>query len=141
MLPEGDPEANQRIMDQIWQRYLRSLPELSTRKRAIHRSKIPGFDRDALRVFASHMFHAAHQMGRLKYGLDLGDTLDEVKLDAKQVTGNKGTMLANELNKRHKWVMNPQGNKSAQIASSLAFSYYLAASPASALVNTLQTPM
>ena len=82
MLPE---DANKSaIMDAIWQRYLRSMPDLSIRKRKLHRKKTSGYADDALRVFANHMFHAAHQMARLKHGLELADIVDEAALAARE---------------------------------------------------------
>lgn len=53
----------------------------------------------------------------------------------------RGVTLSNELKKRHQWVMNPMGAKWSQAINSTAFIYYLAATPAAAIVNTLQTPM
>ena len=53
----------------------------------------------------------------------------------------QATQLSDELGKRHNWVMNPSGHWAAQMASTGAFRWFLAASPAAALVNTAQTPM
>ena len=130
------------IMDQIWQRYLESMPDLSARKRFIHRQGTAGFTGDALRVFSSHMFHSAHQVARLKYGLELqeltGQAMDQAKESDDQT---RGVTLANELSKRHEWVMNPTGSKVAQTMTSTAFVWFLAASPAAAAVNMTQTVM
>lgn len=134
--------ADPALMDAIWQRYLQSMPDLSTRKRFIHRKGVAGFDSDALRAFSSHMFHAAHQMARLKHGVDLQEMLDQTALQAKTADDpDKGMTLANELAQRHKWVMNPTGNALAQSLTSAMFVWYLAATPAAALVNLSQTPM
>lgn len=130
------------VMDQIWQRYLESMPDLSTRKRFIHRKGTSGFSKDALRVFSSHMFHAAHQMARLKYGLELQELVNKTVDQAKEADDQtKAMTLANELSKRHDWVMNPTGSKVAQTMTSTAFVWYLAASPGAALVNMTQTVM
>lgn len=130
------------VMDQIWQRYLESMPDLSTRKRFIHRKGTSGFSKDALRVFSSHMFHAAHQMARLKYGLELQELVNKTVDQAKEADDQtKAMTLANELSKRHDWVMNPTGSKVAQTMTSMAFVWYLAASPGAALVNMTQTVM
>lgn len=137
-----DANTASSVMDQIWQRYLTTMPDLSTRKKFIHRKGTAGFAEDALRAYSSHMFHAAHQMGRLKYGVELNEltnrTVEEAK-DAKDPT--KAMILANELKARHQWVMNPTGGKAAQVATTAAFVWYLAATPAAALVNLTQTPM
>ncbi len=138
----GGSGIDSTVMDQIWQRYLESMPDLSTRKRFIHRKGTAGFDQDAMRVFASHMFHAAHQMGRLKYGLELQELVNKTKDQANEADDQTRAMtLANELRLRHDWVMNPTGGKVAQIMTSAAFVWYLAASPASAIVNLTQTVM
>lgn len=130
------------VMDQIWQRYLESMPDLSTRKRFIHRKGTAGYSKDALRVFSSHMFHAAHQMARLKYGLELQELVNNTVDQAKEADDQTRAMtLANELSKRHDWVMNPTGSKVAQTMTSTAFVWYLAASPGAALVNMTQTVM
>src|SRR5690606_26957125 len=53
----------------------------------------------------------------------------------------RGMTLVNELKLRHKWVMNPTGSSIAQVATSMAFTWYLAGSASAALVNMSQTPM
>lgn len=130
------------VLDQIWQRYLTTMPDLSTRKRFIHRKGVAGFDTDALRAFSSHMFHAAHQMGRLKYGLELQELTNNAADQARKSDDvTRGMTLANELKLRHKWVMNPTGGRFAQTMTSTAFVWYLGATPAAAVVNLTQTPM
>lgn len=130
------------VLDQIWQRYLETMPDLSTRKKFIHRKGTAGFDEDALRSYAEHMFHAAHQMGRLKYGQELQELTNNAADQAKKAPDRSaGMTLANELKKRHEWVMNPTGSQLAQTMTSTAFVWFLGTSPASALVNISQTPM
>ncbi|MBD9539931.1 PLxRFG domain-containing protein [Ensifer sp. ENS04] len=130
------------IMDQIWQRYLESMPDLSTRKRFIHRKGTGGFSGDALRVFSSHMFHAAHQMARMKYGLELQELVDQTFDQAKEADDpTRAVTLANELSNRHEWVMNPTGGKVAQTMTSVAFVWFLAGSVSAAMVNMTQTFM
>lgn len=138
----GDADVSPEIMDQIWQRYLESMPDLSARKRFIHRKGTAGYAADALRTFSSHMFHAAHQMARTKFGLEMQELVDQTMDQAKTSDDQtRGVTLANELVKRHQWVMNPTGSKVAQTMTSAAFVWFLAASPASAIVNMAQTPM
>lgn len=138
----GDAGVNSEIMDAIWQRYLETMPDLSARKRFIHRKGIAGFDGDALRTFASNQFHAAHQMARLKFGLDLTELSNQAVDQAKKADDPvRGMQLANELTKRHAWVMNPTGSRAVQAVTSTMFTWYLAASPAAAIVNMSQTPM
>jgi hypothetical protein len=118
------------------------MPDLSTRKRFIHRKGTAGYNEDALRSFSSHMFHAAHQMARLKYSMELKELTNDVRKQAKQADDTIAAVaLSNELDRRHEWVMNPTGGKTAQTLTTGAFVYYLAATPAAALVNIAQTPV
>ncbi|MBO3760354.1 PLxRFG domain-containing protein [Ciceribacter sp. L1K22] len=138
----GGAGVDHAVMDMIWQRYLEAMPDLSARKRFIHRKGTAGYSGDALRVFSSHMFHASHQMARLKYGLELQELVDQSIDQAKEAKDQtKAMTLANELSKRHDWVMNPTGSSVAQTMTSAAFVWYLASSPAAAAVNMTQTVM
>jgi hypothetical protein len=144
MLANAPAPLRESILDQIWQRYLQEMPELSTRTRAIHRSKIEGHSDDAMRVFASHMFHAAHQMAKLKHGAEMQDIVEEMGLaarDAPESENKRAVQLYDEMVKRNEWVMNPVGAKWSQMAATAAFGYYLGTSPAAAFVNLAQTPM
>ncbi|GLQ09259.1 hypothetical protein GCM10007913_11910 [Devosia yakushimensis] len=138
----GEAGVDGDVMDMIWQRYLETMPDLSARKRFIHRKGVAGFDGDALRTFASNQFHAAHQLGKLKYGLELQELANQAVDQAKKADDPvRGMILANELKKRHDWVMNPTGSRAIQAVTSTMFVWYLAATPAAALVNLSQTPM
>ena len=70
------------VQDQIWQMYLRTLPELSARKAYIHRLGRLGFTHDALRAFSDHSFHGTHQMAKLRYGWELSEHLRNAEEDA-----------------------------------------------------------
>jgi hypothetical protein len=134
-----DAGVDQDVMDAIYQKWLQSMPDLSVRKRYIHRKGTYGFHQDALRSFASHMFHAGHQMGKLKYGIDLQEAVDQARDQARQTDDpTRAGQLVNELTRRHDWVMNPKGSKLAQKINSAAFVWYLAATPAAAVVNMTQ---
>ncbi|WP_316159633.1 PLxRFG domain-containing protein [Bradyrhizobium sp. SZCCHNRI3042] len=136
----GNAGVSEDVMDQVWQRYLEAMPDLSIRKSAIHRGGVAGFNTDAMRAFASHMFHSAHQMGRMKFGGDMLELVNQAVDQAKQAGNPISAMnVANELRKRHDWVMNPQSGSWAQTATTLGFLYFLGASPASAAVNLSQT--
>lgn len=138
----GNAGVDQDLMDMVYQRYLETLPELSMRKRYMHRKGTAGYDTDALRVFSSHMFHAAHQMAKLKYGLELQELVNTTFDQAEAADDQTRAMrLANEMASRHKWVMNPTGGSLAQTMTSTAFVWFLAASPAAAVLNLTQTFM
>ncbi len=130
------------VMDAVWQRYIATMPDLSKRKRFVHRKGMAGFQGDALKAFASAMFHGAHQMARLKYGMDLTETINNAADQARRADDpTRAGMLVNEMRKRHAWVMNPTGSRAAQAVTSAMFVWYLAASPASAIVNMTQPVM
>lgn len=133
------------VQDEIYQLYLRTLPDLSVRKNFIHRKKVKGYANDALRAFAAHMNHGAHQLARLENGRFLEAELDDLRKAAKDAANEDddaadriGRMF-NEMQKRHEWVMNPRDSALVQKVSAVNFMYYLGVSPAAALVNLSQT--
>ncbi len=132
------------VKDAIWQRYLQTLPDFSIRKGFIHRKGTHGFQKDALRAFGSRMFHMAHQIAKLKYGADLANTVDLMRDDIRNALAEDTTdadLMANEMERRVAWIMNPTSSNGAQKITSFAFLWNLAVSPAAAIVNWTQTPM
>ncbi len=85
-MTEGLGKEGQALADEIWQMYLRSLPEMSARTAFIHRIGRLGFTGDALRAYGYHMFHGTHQLGKLNYGFQLQGFLDNVDQEAKELT-------------------------------------------------------
>jgi hypothetical protein len=84
-----DPETGEKttqpgtaIQDEIWQLYLRSLPEMSARKAYIHRKGRLGFTHDALRAFGDNTFHSTHQLAKLKHGYELNRKLRDAGVEA-----------------------------------------------------------
>ncbi len=137
-----DQDMAKHIQDTIWQRYLSTMPDLSMRKKFIHRKGTAGFDEDALRGFSSAQFHSAHQNARLKYGMELQELLNDIDEQARAADDPiRGVQLANEMGKRHGFIMSPTGSRFAQIMTSTAFVWFLAVSPAAAIVNMSQTAM
>ncbi|MCE0495785.1 PLxRFG domain-containing protein [Vibrio salinus] len=126
------------LKDTIYQMYLQSLPSRSMRKQFMHRQKVKGWSNDALRALAENMMKGSYQLARLQYS----DELTKHVSDAIKVAGNSGdnqsSRYANELLKRHQWVMNPTHSKAAQKITSLGFLYMLGFSPAAAAINTTQ---
>jgi hypothetical protein len=82
----GDGPEIASVRDQIYQLYLRSLPDLSARKHFIHRKKTPGFGKDALRAFAVKGYHDAYQYARIKHAFDLRRTMEALSEDIKTAT-------------------------------------------------------
>ncbi len=89
--PEG-----QVIADEIWQTYLRSLPEMSARTAFIHRQGRLGFGNDALRAYGKHMFHGTHQLGKLNFSFQLQGYLDNVDQQATELT-SRADRIANSI--------------------------------------------
>lgn len=138
-LLKGIP-GTEETQDQVWQLFLERMPDISIRKNRIHRKGRAGFEEDALRAFASHMFHGAHQTAKLKYSMALEDLLDEAKRQVKNTRNpTRSGMVLEQANKSHQYVMNPTSNAISQIATQGAFIWYLAQSPAAALLNMAQT--
>ena len=89
-------EGNVSIADEIWQLYLRSLPEMSARKRDIHRVGRLGWTGDALRAYGHHMFHGTHQLGKLNFGFQLENHLDGIDKQAHELT-ERADRIKNDL--------------------------------------------
>ena len=85
-MTEGLGKEGQVLADEIWQMYLRSLPEMSSRTAFIHRVGRLGFTGDALRAYGHHMFHGTHQLGKLNYSFQLQGFLDNVDQEASELT-------------------------------------------------------
>ena len=136
----GDAGAGEAVMDAIWQRWLDTLPDMSVRRSRMHRKGTPGFDRDAFKAFGRQMFHGAHQLARLKFAQDMQQNLDDARREAANAEDpNRAGIIVNEMERRNDFVMNPTGSAWSQWATSAAFVYYLAVTPAAAAVNLTQT--
>ncbi len=128
------------VKDEVWQRYLETLPDFSVRKNRIHRTNREGFNADALRAFGNQMFHSSHQLARLAHSFDMEEALAQAREEAGQAADPvRAGLVVNELDKRHDFVMNPTGGPLVQKLSQAAFIYMLAASPKAAIVNLTQT--
>ncbi|MBQ1784622.1 MAG: PLxRFG domain-containing protein [Gammaproteobacteria bacterium] len=132
----GDQQRDA-LTDQIYQLYLRALPDRSLRKAFIHRRKTKGYSADAVRSLASNTVRHAYQVSRLEFQPTL-DALVQSVVDEAKTKGNQAAAIANELQKRHQWVMNPTNSKAANTLTSIGFVWMLGVSPAAALVNLTQ---
>lgn len=135
-----DSNVSREVRDQVWQRYLESLPDMSMRKHRIHRKGTMGFNTDALRAYAHTMFHAGHQMSRLKYGIDLQEHLDEMhkEVEASPDPVWSGAIEA-EARRTHDFIMNPIVATWAHRLTSFTFLWTMAFNVSSAIVNIEQT--
>ncbi|HET6631518.1 MAG TPA: PLxRFG domain-containing protein [Rhodanobacteraceae bacterium] len=143
--------VSEKTQDEVYQLFLRTLPEMSMRKHFIHRKKVPGYEADQLRAFAKNSFHGAHQLARLRYGHHMEATVESMRAridDARQGMGSFGELagddalradtLLHEIDKRHQWIMSPTDSQLANRLTSIGFIWFLGMSPASALVNLTQ---
>ena len=136
----ADADVSDELLDSIWQRWLETMPDQSIRTSKIHRKGRAGWNEDAFRAFGKHMFHGAHQLARLRYGVLLEEALDDARDEARRADNpNRAGALVNEMERRHEFTMNPTGSSVVASMSSLAFLWYLGASPAAAMVNISQT--
>ncbi|WP_166739058.1 PLxRFG domain-containing protein [Alkanindiges illinoisensis] len=135
------------LEDTLGQLYLSSLPDLSWAKHGIHRKGTAGFSQDARRAFAQHMFHGASYLAKLRYADLLASELDAMQKYSDQQKNNPdfdqptAQSVIDEMNVRHESLMNPKGHPLSSALTSLGFIYHLGLSPASAIVNLLQTPL
>jgi N12 class adenine-specific DNA methylase len=145
VLEAGNASAD--LQDAVSQLYLASLPDLSWAKHGIHRKGTPGFSQDARRAFAQNMFHGARYLAKLRYADRLQDQLMQMqehvneRAEDEDFDSVKAQQVVDEMVKRHETLMNPQTNPISTALTSVGFVFHLGLSPASALVNLLQTPM
>lgn len=136
------------LKDEFYQMYLRSLPDLSSRKHFLHRKGIPGFSMDALRGFAQLANSRANAIARLKHSDILSDSLMDMEralkragLDPSRVSEiNRAGALLGELQLSYEWMMNPTNATWANRLTSFGFLWHLT-NPSTALVNLTQVPI
>lgn len=131
-------EKKAQVKDHVYQMYLQALPSRSMRKQFIHRKKTKGWSNDALRAMASNLMKGAYQLSRMEYADELSKQVNEAKKAAEQSNDNQAGRYAEEMMKRHEWVMNPTHSAFAQKVTSLGFLWMLGVSPAAAAVNISQ---
>jgi hypothetical protein len=139
--------APEKVQDEVYQTFLRSLPEMSMRKHSIHRQATPGFSDDITRSFSKNAFHGAHQLARLRHAHVMQSIVDAMQASmdnyrqgeqSNALDVARGDALLGELKKRHDFIMSPTDTQLANMLNGLGFLWYLGASPASALVNLTQ---
>ncbi|WP_296284863.1 PLxRFG domain-containing protein, partial [uncultured Acinetobacter sp.] len=113
-----------------------------------HRKGTAGFSQDARRAFAQHMFSGANYLGKLRYGDQLAQQIDDMKKYSNEQFNkgigydqNSASDVIDEMEKRHELLMNPKGNPLSSFLTSVGFMYYMGLSPAAAMVNLSQTAL
>ncbi|WP_336938057.1 PLxRFG domain-containing protein [Acinetobacter modestus] len=143
-----DKQAQAEFEDTLSQLYLSSMPDLSWAKHGIHRKGTAGFSQDARRAFAQNMFSGANYLGKLRYGDQLAQQLDEMQKYSDEqfkvddhYDQRSAQRVIGEMNKRHDNLMNPKGHPLSSFLTSVGFMYYMGLSPAAAIVNISQTAL
>ena len=132
-------EVKDQLKDDLYQMFLQTLPDRSIRKSFIHRKGTAGYSSNALRALADQGFRQSRQQARLETEDDLQAIVTGINDMAKLETNNVASQrIAEEMNKRHEWVMNPKRAKWAQKLTGVGFFMLIGASPASALMNLTQ---
>jgi hypothetical protein len=138
----ANKDEAKRLSDDIWQAYLKRLPEMSARKAFIHRKGVMGFTGDALRSFADSSFHMARQISKAEYGYQMERAVEEA-IKQSETPRNEGDLwasaVAEELVRRHAWVMEPRVGSLAAKITGFGFHWFLGFNPSSAAVNLTQT--
>jgi hypothetical protein len=143
-------DVDPKLADEIWQEYLKAMPEMSMRKHLIHRQGRLGYSADALRGFAYNAFHGSHQIARLEYGNRLAGHLDDMNRqqeaahnnpDLTDTDKNYATELTKEFTRRLDWINNPKAGAFASAMTKFGFGWYLGFAPATAFRILSQNPM
>jgi hypothetical protein len=134
----SDDTVSAAMRDEVYQLFLKTMPDMSMRKALIHRKKVAGYSNDVIRGFAIRSQHMAHQISRMRVSQQLQQFMTDMRKDAKDDPSVQKSALLNEMQKRHQWVMNPQDSAWANKLTGLGFLWYLGASPAAAAVNLTQ---
>jgi GNAT superfamily N-acetyltransferase len=147
MAKEADPSGE--LADQIYQEFLKGLPEMSMRKQFVHRIGRLGYSMDAMRAYSYQSFHGSHQLARLEYSSRLDQHIENIKQqaqalnDADPTSANArwGNAVAREMQRRYEWIKNPKASPLASWLTKFGFGWYLGAAPATAFRILSQNPM
>lgn len=140
-----DPDAKEKLKDDIYQLYLQTMPEQSFRRQFIHRKGISGFRTDLLRDVADTTSKMAVQLSRIKYAPQLRNSISQ----ARDSVANRPEFepFVAEMKQRTDDALNPGAEgTAAQIADALnkfAFIYYLGGASSALLqpLSLIQTGM
>jgi hypothetical protein len=92
----SDEAERSKLQDAMAQIYLKSLPDMSSRKAFIHRNKTPGFEADALRAYANKAFHDAKLIARLQHSNKLEGYLDNMRKAVEAAMDTEGNPAASK---------------------------------------------
>ena len=145
---QGDTAANEQLKKQVWEMYLRSLPDISVRKHMMQRKNIPGFSQDALQSLARLMNSKANAIARLRHSDQLTNSLTKMRRASKRMEKDtelfpqviRANIGIQSLQDRYEWMLNPNNSNWANFLTSLGFFWHLT-NISTALVNLTQTPI
>ena len=140
-----DPDAKEKLKDDIYQLYLQTMPEQSFRRQFIHRKGYAGFRTDLLRDVADTTSKMAVQLSRIKYAPQLRNSISQ----ARDSVANRPKFepYVAEMKQRVDDALNPGKESLADnIANALnkfAFIYYLGGASSALLqpLSIVQTGM
>lgn len=124
-IEEVNPLAFESISEDVYQLYLKYLPNMSTRKAFIHRKGIKGYSDDMLRTFAAKTFHLGRQIANINYLDKMQREIDRLEKRVKETGDPKLKVIYEDLLKTHDHIVNPEFNQLAQHLTSLGFFWYM----------------
>ena len=133
--------------DELHQEYLRSLLDRQFAKANIELKGVAGFSQNARRAYAYHMSRGGYQVAKLRHTDQLKAELERMQAYVDSNVDNPDfdhiTMqrVVDEMQKRHKLLINPPTNPLSTMATSAGFMWHMGLSPASALANLSQTAL
>jgi hypothetical protein len=123
----NDPEAKEKMKDDVYQLYLQTMPEQSFRRRFIHREGLAGYSTDILRDVADSTAKIAVQLSRIKYAPLLRNSLQQARSsienrpELEPVVVQVERMIADSLNPAEEGV----GMAISNALNRLGFVFYL----------------
>jgi hypothetical protein len=143
-------DINPNFANEVWEHYLRSLPEVSWAKKGLPRAGRLGYTQDALRNFKGAVLRNASMVARLEHGHELDELVDRIKDEARAVERSPNTTnddklyasaLAREFGKRADLIRNPKAaGWLASKVTKFGFGWYLYFAPATAFRIGVQNP-
>lgn len=139
------PETSDTQRQWIDRMIVEMSPAQSFKRRWMRRQNLPGYSQDAGRAYAQYFWHGANHIARVKYGKEMERVLEKnaaVDINERQRQGinvDKRRQIQDFIKDHFTHIMNPRPDW-AQLRS-LAFTWWLGFSPASAALNITQIPM
>ena len=138
------PEVKREFLDM----FIDTLPESSFAKSLKKRENTLGFEEDAILAFRTKAYDIGRQTVRMQYNQKINaqrsKILEELKTNPKLRNTSLATILANEVDQRANFAINPPNDiyaRAAQTANRIAFFGTIGFNISSAMVNLSQIPI